>query len=161
MKKFSPILAATTFVIFSASAMAATDTKTIDIEVFQDTYAEITGSAVAGNINNISLDKISGNVPTPLGTLGVTSNGSTCSLAFSTLNDYSLEHETSSALLKKFRLNYLGNAVTSNADEGSNIALDSCVMADSALTFTTVGEMPAVVEQGTYKDTVTITLTAE
>lgn len=161
MKNVSPILASAAFVIFSGAAIAATDTKTIDIEVVQGTYAELTGSAVDGNVNNINMNSITANTTTPLGTLGVSSNGSNCSLAFSTLNNYSLKHEISGTELKKFRLKYLGNTIASNGDADANIVLDSCVMADSALNFVTYGETPAVVEAGTYKDTVTITMTAE
>jgi len=161
MKKFSPILASAAFVILSSSAMAATDTKTIDIEVIQGTYAELVGSAVDGNINNIDMGKITGNSATSLGTLGVKSNGKNCAISFSTLNNYRLKHETSGTTLKTYFLSYLGTNIYSNVDENSTRKLDSCVMPASALNFETSGEAPDVIEAGTYKDTVTITLTAE
>ena len=78
MNKFSPIFASAAFVVLTGSAFAATDTKTIDIEVIQGTYAELTGSAVDGNVNNINMDDITASNSTSLGTLGVNSNGSNC-----------------------------------------------------------------------------------
>lgn len=161
MKNFAPILASTALIIFSNAAIAATDTQTIDIEVIQGTYAELTGSAVDGNVSNVSMNSITANTTSSLGTLGVNSNGSNCSLAFSTLNNYSLKHEVSGAQLKRFYLSYLGSNISSNNDADANVDLASCVMAASALNFKSTGDTPAVIEAGTYKDTVTITLTAE
>ena len=161
MKNITPILASATFVIFSQSAFAATDIKTIDIEVIQGTYAELTGSAVDGNISNINMNSITANTATSLGTLGVNSNGSNCSLAFTTLNNYTLKHESSGAQLKKYRIKYLGSNIGSNGDADANVVLDSCVMPASALSFLSYGATPETIEAGTYKDSVTITLTAE
>ena len=161
MKHISPILASAAFVMFSGAATAATDTKTIDIEVTKALYAELTGSAVDGTINTITMDAISANTLTGLGSLGVSSNGSSCSLAFSTLNDYALLHEETSAELKKFNLDYLGTTITSNADANGSVILDSCVTDATALTFTTVGTDPAFIQAGAYNDVVSITLTAE
>ncbi|RVU84734.1 hypothetical protein EOL70_10810 [Leucothrix sargassi] len=161
MNKFSPIFAATAFAVFACSAFAATDTKTIDIEVIQGTFAELTGSAVDGNINNINLNDITASNTTSLGALGVNSNGSNCAIEFSTLNNFRFNHESSGATLKTYFLNYLGTNIFSNADVNRNIALDSCAIAPSALTITPSGDTLETIEAGTYKDTVTITLTAE
>lgn len=161
MKNITPILASTAFVLFSQSVFAATDTKTIDIEVIQGTYAELVGSAVDGNISNINMNSITANTTTSLGTLGVNSNGSNCSIAFSTLNNYTLKHESSGAELKKYRISYLGSNIGGNGDADANMDLDSCVMPASALNFVSYGATPEVIEAGTYKDSVTITLTAE
>jgi len=161
MKNLSPILASAAFLIFSGAAIAATDTKTIDLEVVQGTYAELTGSAVDGNINNININDITASNTTSLGTLGVDSNGSNCAIEFSTLNNYRFNHETSGATLKTYFLTYLGTNVFSNADTNGRMALASCAEAASALTITPSGDTLATIQAGTYKDTVTITLTAE
>ena len=161
MNKFSPIFASAAFVVLTGSAFAATDTKTIDIEVIQGTYAELTGSAVDGNVNNINMDDITASNSSSLGTLGVNSNGSNCSIEFSTLNNYRFNHESSGATLKTYFLSYLGTNVYSNVDANSNMALDSCATNASALTITPSGDTLATIEAGTYKETVTITLTAE
>ena len=162
MNKFSPIFASAAFVVLTGSAFAATDTKTIDIEVVQGTYAELTGSAVDGNINVISIDDIKASNASSLGTLGVDSNGSNCSIEFSTLNNYRFKHETTGETLKTFFLSYLGTNVYSNVDANSNMALASCTTSASALNITSSGEtLLDTITAGTYRDTVTITLTAE
>jgi hypothetical protein len=159
MTTFPRAVFLTALFITSTSAIAATDTKTINVRVTQGTFAELTGSAVDGHINTVNMNNIESNASVSLGTLGVKSNGDNCALKFSSLNDFSLIHDTSGSLLKRYQLSYLGHHVASNS--GPTIALDSCVISTQILTFNTYGNMPDTVEEGWYQDRVTITLTAE
>lgn len=159
MTPFPRAVFLTALLISTASAIAATDTKTINVQVTQSAYAELTGSAVDGHINTVNMNNIESNSPVSLGTLGVKSNGSSCALKFSTLNNFSLIHDTGRSLLKRYQLTYLGHNVASNSEP--TIALDSCIITNQTLTFKTRGNMPDVVETGWYQDRVTITLTAE
>ena len=159
MKNILSVLITVMFGFLTCSAMAATDTKTINLQVVQGTYAELTGSAVDGGIGNINMNSITNNKTISLGTLGVKSNGSDCSIAFSTVNNFALKHDFSGALLKRYKLNYLGNTLSSNSE--TKIKLDSCVMSATALDFISVGATPSEIEDGLYKDIVTIILTTE
>ena len=107
----------------------------------------------------VNMNNIESNASVSLGTLGVKSNGDNCALKFSSLNDFSLIHDTSGSLLKRYQLSYLGRRAASNTEPA--IALDSCVISTQILTFNTYGNMPDTMEEGWYQDRVTITLTAE
>jgi len=139
--------------------LAATDVKTINVQVTQGTFAELTGSAVDGNINTVSMSDIESNAVVSLGTLGVQSNGDNCHIKFSTLNNFALLHNTSGSLLKRYQLAYLGHQISKNTD--TTIALDSCLIGNSALTFAARDSLSSAIEDGWYQDRVTITLTAE
>jgi hypothetical protein len=149
----------TSLMTISAVTLAATDVKTINVQAVQGTFAELTGSAVDGNINNISMNDIESNAVVSLGTLGVKSNGDNCYIQFSTLNNFSLLHNTSGSLLKRYQLAYLGHQVSTNTD--TTIALDSCLIGNSVLTFAARENFSNAIEDGWYQDRVTITLTAE
>lgn len=144
---------------FSSITLAATDTKNITVQVTQGTFAELTGSAVDGNINTISMNNIESNAAVSLGTLGVESNGNNCHIKFSTLNNFALLHNASGSLLKRYQLTYLGYRVSTNTQP--SIALDACLIANSALVFASLGSLSNPIEDGWYQDRVTITLTAE
>lgn len=159
MKKLFLVFAYSALVTFSHMAFAATNTQKINIRIIQAPYVELTGSASDGNIREISMDSITVNSITTLGMLGVKSRGSNCSITFSTLNNYALKHETSGRQLKQYYLSYLGNNISSNAS--GKIELDSYIMPASDLNFVSIGNMPAVIEKGVYKDTITMTLTTE
>ena len=157
MKKFSPILASAAFVILSTSAMAATDTKKIDIEVFEESYATLTGTAVDGSTKDLGMADIKAGKPASLGTLGIKSNGHACSIAFETVNGFKLMHtEHADLLLKPFRLTYGEETI-----EAATEVTQECNQANAALRLVAYGETPAIITAGTYKDTLTITLTAE
>ena len=159
MKTVLQVFALIAFMFTCSGTVASFNTKTINITVTQGTYAELTGTAADGNIKKVSMDNITANSKVSLGTLGVNSNGSSCSIAFSTLNNYSLKHETTGGQLKRYSLNYLGSNISNNAN--AKVDLNSCVMAPTALNFVSSGNMPATIEDGIYKDIMTITLTAE
>ena len=149
----------TSLLLLSTAAFAASDVKTINVQVTQGTFAELTGSAVDGNINTVSMNNIESNAVVSLGTLGVKSNGDSCYIKFSTMNDFALLHNASGSLLKRYQLGFLGHQVSTNTDK--TITLDSCLIANSALTFAARDGLPAIIEDGWYQDRVTITLTAE
>lgn len=156
MKKFSPIFASAAFVILSTSAMAATDTKKIDIEVFESSYAELIGSAVDGGTKSLEMEAMKAGKTASLGTLGIKSNGSSCSIAFETVNDFKLKHEKTGEVLKSFVLTYGRDKI-----KGKTKVEQKCNQDASELGLTTYGETPAIVTAGTYRDTVIVTLTAE
>lgn len=160
MKTITPILASAAFVIFStSSAMAAqnNDSKKIHINVNQPTYAVLHGSAASNSDNTLDIAQITSKATVSLGTLGIKSNGKNCALSFETLNDFTLKHEDSAVVLQKFGLNYLGKDITAKTD----MPLDSCVMAATEFSFKATTDAPEIIAPGTYRDTVTITLTAE
>jgi len=148
-----------TLITISTATFAATDTKTIQVQVTQGTFAELTGSAVDGNINTVSMNDIESNAVVSLGTLGVKSNGDSCNIKFSTLNNFALLHNASGSLLKRYQLAYLGHQIADNT--AATIALDSCLTSNSILTFVARDGFSSAVEDGWYQDRVTITLTAE
>lgn len=152
----------------SSVVIAATDTKTIDIEVTQGEFVQLTGSAVDGNVKVVTMDNVKAGNPTDLGTLGVDSNiaaaanaTAECTVSFSTLNNYSLDHETSGTSLRRFFLTYLGKNVSSNTDTDKDIVAD-CNQVATELKFTPSGTVLAdgAIEAGIYKDTVTIVVTS-
>ena len=159
MNKSPCVLFLTTIIALNTPVLAATDTKTISVQAVQGTYAELTGSAIDGNVNVVSMNNIESNAAVSLGTLGVKSNGDNCALKFTTLNDFSLLHGSSGSLLKRYKLGYLGFDIASNAE--ASLSLDSCFIKSKALTFEAQGNMPISIEEGWYQDKVTITLTAE
>ncbi|RVU84735.1 hypothetical protein EOL70_10815 [Leucothrix sargassi] len=147
------------FLALSSSAFAATDTKYIKMQVTQGTFAELTGSAIDGKINTVTMTDIDAKSVVPLGTLGVKSNGDDCSIKFSTLNNFSLLNYSTNKPLTRYRLGYLGHNIASNADQ--TIALNSCSLNDSLLTFAAIDNLPSEIDEAWYQDRVTITLTAE
>ena len=161
MKRITPILASAAFVIFStSSAMAAqsNDSKKIHINVNQPTYAVLHGSAASNSDNTLDIAQITSKAKVSLGTLGIKSNGKNCALSFETLNDFTLKHEDNAAvILQKFGLNYLGTDITAKTD----MPLNSCVMAATEFSFQATTDAPEIIAPGIYRDTVTITLTAE
>lgn len=159
MTTFPRAVFLTALIVSTSAALAATDTKTINVQVTQGTFAELTGSAVDGHVNTVSMNSIESNAAVSLGTLGVRSNGDNCELKFSTLNNFSMIHDTTGSLLKRYQLSYLGRSVSSN--DAPTIRLDACTINNQLLTFAARGNMPEVIETGWYQDRVTITLTAE
>lgn len=157
--------------LFAAShtvALAATDTKSIELEVIKDTFVQLTGSAVDGNTKNINIDSIKAGNPTNLGTVGISSNiaagaGNTadCTISFSTLNNYSLNHETSGTSLSKFLLTFQNKTVSDNADANKDMSIN-CNLAPAELKFAPAGAVLAdgAIEAGVYKDTITLTITS-
>ena len=150
------------------AVMAATDTKSIDIEVTKDTFVELIGSAVDGNTKNITIDSIKAGNPTNLGTVGISSNiaagannAADCTISFSALNNYSLNHETSGVSLSKFFLTFKNKTISDNADANKDITVN-CNLVPTVLTFTPSGAVLADgdIVAGIYKDTVTLTVTS-
>jgi len=150
----------------SSIAIAASDTKTIELEVIKGEFVQLTGSAIDGNSKTITMDSVKAGNPTDLGTLGVNSNiaaedGKTanCTVSFSTLNNYSLNHEKSGSLLRKFYLTYKGSNISSNSDTDKDIVV-SCSETASELKFTPNGNISDKIAAGAYKDTVTVVVTS-
>ena len=151
----------------SSTLIAATDTKTIDIEVTQGDFVLLTGSAVDGNAKSITMDSVKAANPTDLGTLGLNSNitaggvAADCTISFSTLNNYNLEHETSGTSLRRFYLTYQGVNISSNTDTDKDVIVP-CNQAASELKFTPNGTILAddAIQAGAYKDTITIVVTS-
>jgi hypothetical protein len=160
MKTITPILASAAFVIFSASSVMAaqnSDSKQIKIKVNQPTYAVLSGSAVSNSENTLEIDQITSKAKVSFGDLGIKSNGTNCVLTIETDNDFTLKHEDSAVVLQKFALSYLDTDFT----VAKELALDSCVVKGSPFSFQATTDAPDIIAPGVYRDTVTITLTAE
>lgn len=145
----------------SSLAFAATDTKTIDIEVTQGDFVELTGSAMDGNVKTVTLASIQAGTASTIGTLGVNSNlaaTANCDISFSTINNFRLRHETSGDTLRNYFLTYNGANISSNGDADANQTL-GCQEVATNLNFTPSGTLLANAPSGVYKDTVTVTIT--
>lgn len=168
MKYSYTTLIASLFLASSTAVIAATDTKTIELEVIEGEFVQLIGSAVDGNTKTITMDSVKAGNPTDIGTLGVNSNiaaavGATadCTVSFSTLNNYRLEHETSGASLRRFKLTYQSKDISLNDDPDREVTVN-CNHVASELKFSPIGTVlpDAEIEAGAYKDTVTVVVTS-
>lgn len=143
----------------SSVAIAATDSKSINIEIEKGEYVQLVGSAVDGNTKVITLQDVINGTSKSLGTLGVDTNIVTnCNISFETTNTFALKHSSSEDILKKFTLTYLTNTIDEN-----NLSINgvSCLQSRSNLTFNPTGaKLVERVRSGTYNDTITVTVTS-
>lgn len=161
MKKPHTLLALAGLLLTSSVSFAATDSKTIDIEVTQGDFVELVGSAMDGNVKTVTLSSIQAGTASTIGTLGVNSNlapTANCDIAFSTINNFRLRHETSGDTIRNYFLTYNGANISSNADTDANQTL-GCQEVASNLDFTPNGTLMENAPSGVYKDTVTVTIT--
>lgn len=167
MKYSYTTLIASLLLASSSAAIAATDTKTIELEVTKGQFVQLIGSAVDGNTKTITLNSVQAGNSTDIGTLGVNSNiaaaeneTAQCTIAFSTLNNYSLNHERSGTSLRKYQLTYQSKNISSNTDQQKEVAVN-CNQVPSELKFTPTGTalLDEEIQAGAYKDTVTVVVT--
>jgi len=156
--KFTKTLIAAGLLLASSSSVfaAATDSTDIQINVTKDAYVNLIGTAV-GSTNSFLTSDID-NATVSLGTLGLESNSQgNCELTFSSANGYQLKHNVSNAVLVDYAISYAG---VTNSSAAANTVTQSCNTAASSLDLVSPA-LPAVVDAGTYSDTVTVTVVTQ
>ena len=154
--KFSKSLIASAVLLATSSvALAATDTKSIQINVTQSEFVNIIGTALT-NVNTFTSDQMDGN-PISLGDLGLDSNlaATNCSIQFTSLNGYTLQN-ASAATLVSYALTFDGAVVAAAP------VAKTCQFTPAALTFASTSALPAAntIAAGTYSDVVSIVVTS-
>ncbi len=167
MKIPAPILLILTLSTTLTCAYAATESTQIGIQVTHDEYVKIVGSA-AGSSNTYSNNDIANwifpNI-VDLGTLGLESNmQGNCDLSMSTLNNFDLLHTVSASSLTKYKVIYESQEFSET--NNPNLSLP-CNLTPSIIQFSPTqivwGNLApsALIQTGTYSDTVTITITTQ
>ncbi len=155
---FTKTLIAAGILLASSSSVfaAATDSTDISINVTKDAYVNLIGTAV-GSTNSFVTSDIDAKTVS-LGTLGLESNSQgQCDMTFSSANGYQLKHNTSGATLVNYEISYAG---VTNSAAGANTVTQSCNTAATSLDLVSPA-LPAVVDAGTYSDTVTVTVVTQ
>ena len=155
--KFSHALIASSLVLASSMAFAAeTDQTIIQIDVTENPFVTLTGSALTQS-NSFAPAAMDG-TDIALGDLGFDSNVSgSCVVDFASANNYELQHGVTSAVLVDYKLDYSGTTITDNS--ANTVTRDCLTAADSALTMASTTPLPSPVVAGTYSDTITVTVT--
>ena len=153
--KFSKSLIASAVLLATSSvAFAATDTKSVQINVTQSEFVNIIGTALT-NVNTFTSDQMDGSA-IALGDLGLDSNlAGNCDVAFSSANGYKLNN-AGGATLVDYALTFDGAVVTAAA------VTKTCQFTPAALTFASTTALPAAntIAAGTYSDVVSIVVTS-
>lgn len=164
MRIFTPIIFASILYLFSNSIFAANESTQIDLQLTHIEYVNLIGNVV-GASKYFSVDDIepagnSGPGPTvSLGQLGLEGNTvGSCTLDFSTINNFRLRHTVTNRRLTRYRLNYKNKKINK---KNTSMTLISCNEAQSSLDFTAVGNFRRNVKSGIYQDIVTITVTTQ
>lgn len=155
--KFSHALIASSLVLASSMAFAAeTDTTDIQINVTENPFVTLTGSALTQSNSFAPADMNGANIA--LGDLGFDSNVSgSCVVDFASANNYELHHGVSGANLVDYQIDYSGTTITDNS---ANAVTRDCLTATATpLTMASTTALPATVIAGTYSDTITVTVT--
>ena len=155
---------------FVATAYAATESSHINIQVTHDEYVRIIGSA-AGSSRTYSNNDIANWIfPSivDLGTLGLELNMlGNCDVSMTTLNNFDffdLLHTTSGNSLTKYKVIYESQEFSET--NNPNLSLP-CNLTPSIIQFSptqlVIGNLfpSALIQTGTYSDTVTITVTTQ
>ena len=160
MKFTKNLLASAVLLATSSIAFAASDSTEIEINVTKDAYVNFVGTLAGNVVKPLTLAEVD-NTTTTLGTLGIESNTTgTCTVAFSSLNDYKLIHTTDAALnLGDYSISYAGVS-NSAASSGNDYVAANCNEAPSNFDMTSPA-LPPVVIAGTYSDTITMTVTTQ
>lgn len=168
--KLTPTLIVLTFVSTlsaASSAFGATESTHISVQVTHDEYVRIIGSAAGSSrtySNNDIANWIFPNI-VDLGTLGLESNmPGNCDVSMTTLNDFDLLHTVSTQSLTKYKVIYESQEFS----ETNNPTLSlPCNLTPSIIQFSPTqivwGNLApsALIQTGTYSDTVTITVTTQ
>ncbi|MEE9326852.1 MAG: hypothetical protein V3U71_06100 [Cocleimonas sp.] len=159
MNHSKKIIASAVLLATSSFAIAATDTTEIEINVTKNAYVNFIGTLQGNTVQPLSTAQVDG-VTTTLGTLGFESNTTgTCTVSFSTVNDYKLVHAGNAALdLGSYTFEYAG--VTNTTGTANDYLAPNCNEAVSNVTIANPA-LPGVVTAGTYSDTVTITVATQ
>lgn len=156
MKFTKPLIASAVLLLTSSIAFAATDSTNIEINVTNDAFVNLVGTAV-GSTNSFLTADID-NATVSLGTLGLDSNSTgNCDITFSSANGYDLNHSVTAATLVGYAVSYQG---VSNSGVASNTVTTACTTAASSLDLVSPA-MPATIPAGTYTDTLTVTVVTQ
>lgn len=156
MKLSNSLIAAAVLLATSSVALAATDSTTVQINVTEDAFVTLVGTAL-NSTSTFTTAQMDGTALS-LGTLGFDSNVTgTCVVDFDSVNNYALNHSVSGATLVDYSMTYNGTTVSDNA---TNTVNQDCLTATaSALSMASTTALPATIASGTYTDTVTVTVT--
>lgn len=167
MKKQLPILLFLALTSAQSCAYAATESTHINIQVTHDEYVRIVGSAAGSShvySNNDVANWIFPNI-VDLGTLGLESNmQGNCDLSMTTLNNFDLLHTVSSQSLTKYKVIYESQefGLTNNPTLSLPCNLTPSIIQFSPTQLVIGNLFPsALIQTGTYSDTVTITITTQ
>jgi len=156
MKFSKPLIASAILLASSTIAFAATNSKTVQINVTEGPYVTLTGTAITAPTSDFLTTNL-GTAQT-IGTLGFDSNVTgNCVVEFVSANAYDLLHAGTSAKLVDYKITY---DTTDIIDNTNNTVTKDCLTATpSALSWISTTPPPATIAAGTYTDTVTITVT--
>ncbi|MEE9444596.1 MAG: hypothetical protein V3V19_02915 [Cocleimonas sp.] len=164
MIKITPKFLSIIFIsALSGSSFATSDTSDINFSFTHTEYVNLTGTAVGASryfsdndvrpVGNGFGPKVS------LGTLGLESNmPGSCTISFTSVNDFRLRHIISNKRLAGYRLFYRGKKVTRRRNE---VVTPSCSVTPSVLELSTNKRFRRRVKSGIYQDIVTVTVTTE
>ncbi len=162
MKLTKTLLASALFLATSSMASAATDTTDIEILVTKDAYVNFTGDLQGNVTKTLALADVDATTST-LGTLGTESNTTgTCTVDFTSDNDFKLKHTVDNTLFLHGAANYslAWEGATITSGNPNSVSLANCDVAASNFDMTSPA-LPAVVTAGTYQDIVHITVTTQ
>ncbi len=162
MNLTNTLIASAVLLATSSLAIAATDTTDIEILVTKDAYVNFVGDLQGNVVKTLSLANVN-NTTYTLGQLGTESNTTgTCSVGFTSDNDFKMVHDTNAALFlhgaSTYDITWAGATIGSG--NANTVALPTCDNAASAFNMT-FPALPAVVTAGTYKDTVHVVVTTQ
>ena len=156
MKFSKSLIASAVLLATSTIAFAATDSTTVQINVTENAFVTLIGTALNSTTALVAADM--DGTAKGLGTLGFNSNVTgTCSVDFASTNNYSLNHTVSGAFIATYGVTYNGSTVSDNA---ANTVTQDCLTAGlTPLTMASITNTTLPIASGTYADTVTITVT--
>lgn len=162
MKLSTSLITMTLFLATTSFASAATDTTDIEIQVTKDAYINFTGSLQGNTSKILALSDVDA-ATTSLGSLGTESNTTgSCSVAFTSDNDFKMVHDSDSALFlhgaSNYSIAYEGSTIGSG--NANTVSLANCNNIASSFDMTSPA-LPAVVTAGTYKDIIHVTVTTQ
>lgn len=161
--KFTTKLIASALLLATGSvAFAATDTTSITINVTKDAYVNFIGTVDTATTASLTLAEVDGFTKT-IGDLGLESNTTgSCSIAFTSANDFKLQHDTNAALFlhgaAQYTVDWDGDAVSSG---NQTVSLATCNKAVGDFNIISPALPAGVVTAGTYSDTLTMVVTTQ
>ncbi len=147
---------------------AATKSKSINLNLSYNPYVKFVGTA-AGSSNTYSNNDIAFWIfpsVVDLGTLGLESNiNETCDISFSTSNNYRLRHTVSGQNLTNYKLTYRTLDFSQTSNPALSVPCNTTLPTTLKFTptqFVWANWNPAItMEQGIYKDIVTVIVTTQ
>ena len=163
MKALKPLIASAVLLSISSAALALTQDNSIEINVTEAEYLNVTGSIVNDALATLDIALITvANGTDVVGTLGADSNVSgTCDVTMTTTNAFELIHTNGTTALHAtpYSITYDGNTYTPTVSAGTTDCsgttglTSNVVFNGSAVTGTILA--------GTYSDTLNITIATQ